>query len=153
MKNFAFYDNYIQTHFTKHDCGIDLKQIGGKVQEFDLPAASIGQPYFYFEVRNRIQSVVDFLENLYSENPPRQIIKPLWYRINVIDQAINDYIGIGYLNMESDWLKFILDYLETDRAEQGGDTICALFDLDFDWAVCFTFSQDCGKLIVEKYQK
>ena len=153
MKNFAFYENYIQTHFTKQDCGIDLKQIGKKTQEIYLSAVSIGQSHFYFEVRNRIKSIVDFLENSYSQKPPRQITRPLWYRINVSDQAINHYNGIGYLNMESDWLKFIIDYLETDRADQGGDTICVLFDLDFNWAICFTFSQKEKRLIIEKFQK
>ena len=144
-KNFAYYDNYIQTHFTVSHCGIDLKQIGEKTQEIYLPAVSIGQPHFYFEVKNRLNTIVDFLEKTITE-------RPLWYRINVIDQAINDYIGIGHLNMESDWLKFILNYLEADRAEQGGDTICVLFDCDFEWAVSFTFSQDEKRLIVEKYE-
>jgi len=145
-KNFAYYDNYIQTRFTIQDCGIDLKQIGKKTQEIYLSAVSIGQPHFYFEVKNRLNPIVDFLEKAISE-------RPLWYRINVIDQAINDYIGIGHLNLESDWLKFILNYLEADRAEQGGDTICVLFNCDFKWAVCFTFSQGEERLIVEKYEQ
>ena len=34
MKNFAFYDNYIQTHFIKEDCGIDLNKIGEKYKKF-----------------------------------------------------------------------------------------------------------------------
>ena len=144
-KNFAYYDNYIQTRFTVQHCGIDLKQIGRKTQEIFLPTATIEQSHFYFEVKNRLKSIVDFLEKTVTE-------RVLWYRINVIDQAINDYIGIGHLNLDSGWLKFVLDYLETDRAEQGGDTICVLFDCDFNWAVCFTFSQGEEKLIVEKYE-
>ena len=142
--NFAYYNNYIQTHFTVQHCGIDLKLIGKKAQEIYLSAFSVGKPHFYFEVKNRIKPIVDFLEKTTE--------KPLWYRINVTDQAINDYIGIGHLNLESNWLKFILDYLNFDKAEQGGDTICVLFDSDFKWAICFTFSQEEEKLIVAKYE-
>ena len=144
-KNFAYYENYIQTHFIVQDCGINLKQIGKKTQEIYFSTVSIGQSYFYFEAKNRLSPIVDFIEKTITE-------RPLWYRINVIDQALNDYIGIGHLNIESGWLEFILDYLEKDRAEQFGDTICILFDCDFKWAVSFTFSQNKKRLIVEKYE-
>ena len=151
MNDLAFYDNYIQTNFAIQDCGIDLKRIGKKTQETYLSAASIGQTHFYYEVKNRIKPIVDFLEKLYSQKPPCETSRPLWYRINVSDQAINHYIGIGYLNMKSDWLKFIIDYLETDRADEAGDIICVLFDIDFKWAICFTFLQNEDKMLIEKY--
>lgn len=150
MNSLGFYDNYIQNHFVKQDCGIDLKYIGKIAEEIYFPVNSISQlPYEIFTIKERLKLIIQFLEEIYLNTNER----PLWYRINVVDQAINQYLGIGLLNIESDWIKFILDYLCNDLAEQGGDTILAIFDIDFNWAICFTLSRETERLIVEKYEK
>ena len=144
-ESLGFYEKHIQSHFTSQHCGIDLKNFGKVTDEIYFPIDSIGEYHYSFAVKERAKSIIDFVAKMDN--------KPLWYRINVIDQAINEYIGIGWLNLESDWMQFILDYLNNDRAEQNGDTICILFDENFEWAICFTLSQDYDKLIIEKYQK
>ena len=144
-KNLGFYEEYIHCHFTFQHCGIDWKEFGKVTDEIYFPIDSIGEYHYSFTVKERAKSIIDFVTK--KDN------RPLWCRINVIDQAINDYIGIGWLNLKSDWIQFILDYLNNDRAEQSGDTICILFDENFEWAICFTLSQDNDKLIIEKYQK
>lgn len=147
MNTLGFYDNYIQNNFVTQHCGIDLKQIGKVTEEIYFPVKSIEQlPHESYTVRERLKPIVQFLEGIYLDT----FDWPLWYRINVADQAINQYIGIGLLNMENDWIKFILDYLCNDPAEQGGDTILVIFDTDFRWSVCFTLSCDTERLIIEK---
>jgi hypothetical protein len=63
------------------------------------------------------------------------------------------YIGVGFLSLESNWINFIINYLDIDRAEQGGDTILTIFDRNFNWAVSFTLIQDDNILKIEKYEK
>jgi hypothetical protein len=70
----------------------------------------------------------------------------------VTDQVVNEYVGIGFLNIEDDWLTFILNYLSGDRADQGGDTIIVLFDTEFKWAISFNLCQDEAQLIIELYK-
>jgi hypothetical protein len=57
------------------------------------------------------------------------------------------------LDIEQDWFSFTINYLGCDRAEQSGDTIMAVFDRNFTWAVSFTLSQDNKTLQAVVFEK
>jgi hypothetical protein len=141
------YENYIQEHFIRHDnCGVLFTRLGRNIFRASIDIGDNELTDYKYIVKSKAGLVFDFLED-YAQLDER----PLWYKINVDDQAINDYVGIGSLNLNGDWLHFILNYLDKDRAIQGGDTLIILFDQDFTWAVSFTLSQDDNQIIVEKY--
>ncbi|MEQ9280920.1 MAG: hypothetical protein RLN83_15610 [Balneola sp.] len=89
----------------------------------------------------------DFLKGQFEKNESKLV----WLKINVIDQAINDYVGIGMIGRHTDWLRFITSYLSADRADQSGDSIIVLFDRRLSWAISFTISQDHSTLTMEKF--
>ena len=148
--SFGHYDSFIQTNFIVDHCGIDLSKLGTKTNEavvkVDLDNAALLDRNL---LNSEAKSIVSFIQTFYKHTDDR----PLWYKINVVDQVINEYIGIGHLNLEVDWLNFIITYLDHDRAQQGGDTIFVVFDTDFNWAVSFTLSQDNSVLLIEQYNK
>ncbi len=148
--NLGYYDNYIISNFVVDHIGIDLNKLGRKTSENTFKVDLDGQELIDIKsFRAQIHSTINFVQNYYSFPDDR----PVWHRINVIDQAINQYIGVGFLCLETDWIKFIIDYLDIDRAEQGGDTIFSIFDINFKWAVSFTLIQDDSILKIEKYEK
>jgi hypothetical protein len=148
--NLGHYDNYIIHNFVINHCGIALIKLGQKTSESILKVDLEGQNLIDLNLlRSEISSTINFIQNFYSFPDDR----PIWHRINVIDQAINQYIGVGFLSLESNWINFIINYLDIDRAEQGGDTILTIFDRNFNWAVSFTLIQDDSILKIEKYEK
>jgi len=146
----SHYEKYIQANFTNEHCGIDLELLGKKDYEktFQVDLNTI-KLLDRKSLKKESIEIIDFVQNIY----PELDTKPIWYKINVIDQAINEYTGIGFLNRDSGWLNFTIDYLSNDRAEQSGDTIMTIFDLEFNWAICFTLSQDDNYLRVERFAK
>jgi len=129
---------------------LDLNKLGYKTSENTFNVDLDGLELIDINsLRTQIHSTINFVQNSYSFHDDR----PVWHRINVIDQAINLYIGVGFLCLETDWLKFVIDYLDIDRAEQSGDTILSIFDRNFKWAVSFKLIQEDSTLKVEKYEK
>ena len=146
----SHFEKYIQANFTTGHCGIDLETLGKKNYDRTFPVSLDSFELLdTTELKNETKDIIEFVDNVYSAADE----KPIWHKINVIDQAINEYAGIGFLNRNNDWLNFIIDYLSNDRAEQSGDTIVTLFDLDFKWAICFTLSQDDSYLRIERFKK
>jgi hypothetical protein len=132
------YENYIHKHFIGN-LGFDLSPIGEKtisneitvnLEKDDLIALD--------EMRNSFADVTEFLKNPSTTRYDSMV----WYKINLIDQVINDYTGVGSFNLQNDYLKFIQHYLSVERADQSGDTLIAFFDKDFNWAFEFKLSQD-----------
>ena len=120
IHSLGYYDDFIQTNFILNHCGIELTKIGRKIADTVLKV-NLKTPLFPDDslLRTEAKTFVDFIHKQHKHPDER----PLWYKINVVDQAVNDYVGIGHLNLESDWVKFIITYLDVDRAEQGGDTM------------------------------
>jgi hypothetical protein len=148
--NLGHYDDYIIRNFVVDHNGINLNKLGRKTSENNFKIDLEGQELIDINlVRSEIDSTINFVQNYYTFPDDR----PVWQRINITDQVINQYIGVGFLCLETDWLKFIINYLDIDRAEQGGDTIFSIFDRNFKWAVSFTLVQEDSILRVEKYEK
>ena len=146
IKSFGYYEKRIQTEYVIDHCGIDLEKFGEVKNRLEYKVNLDSEPFINFEkLKTELNGLTDFIV--------KKSLKPIWYKINVIDQAINEYVGIGFLNNEKSWLNFIIQYLKNDRAEQSGDTILILFDLNFEWCICFTLSQDNSNLIIEQYKK
>ena len=150
IHSFGHYEDEIQRRFIKDNCGIQLENLGQKkIEKFfqvDLNSKSLINDIK--GLQDEIAEIISFVHSKYMEFRT----SPIWYKINVVDQASNEYAGIGSLNIEKNWISFILNYLSCDRAEQGGDTIIALFDIEFKWATSFTLSQDNERLIVTLYK-
>ena len=144
----SHYEKVIQANYITDHCGFDLKGLGKKVYESTFPVNLESIELLDVNaLKNQTKDIVDFVNRAYSFKDER----PIWYKINVIDQAVNEYVGVGFLNRNTDWLGFIIGYLSNDRAEQSGDTILTVFDHDFKWAICFTLSQDDSLIYIEKY--
>ena len=149
MRSLADYEDYISTNFDD-EIGISFSKFKNKTFGRIIPVNLDEKLSLDFEkLKQEINIVIDFVQKFHLTRR----LRPLWYKINVVDQAVNEYVGIGFLNLQSDWLKFIIGYLDNDRAEEGGDTIIVIFDPDFLWAICFTLSQDNKNLSVDKFEK
>jgi hypothetical protein len=146
----GYYDEFIRSHFIWNEPGIDLKSIG-KNNFTRAFSADLNSKELHYRpgIKKELNEITNFIHNCYSAPDDR----PIWYKINVTDHVLNEYVGIGFLNRDPEWLDFIIDYLRIDKAEQGGDTIFIIFDIDFRWAICFTLSQDEKILTVEKFEK
>ena len=148
--NLEYYDSYIIDNYVVDHCGIDLNKLGRKTDEFSLRVNLDGEKLIDENlVRAEIHQIIKFIQNYYSKSDER----PIWHKINVVDQALNQYEGVGFLSLSKNWLNFIINYLDIDRAEHSGDTIISIFDRNFIWAVSFTLSQDESILKIERYQK
>lgn len=148
---FGKYDDYIYARFIADvHCGIDLLQLGPRTYDTIFPVDLKNQPHLSIEkFKEHIAPVISFICKFYANETEG----PIWHKINVLDNAINHFMGIGVINLQGNWIDFIVTYLLSDRADQSGDTLITLFDMDFKWAVCFTLSQDHSCLQVEKYEK
>jgi hypothetical protein len=152
IQSFSKYAFYITDSFVVDNIGIDLTKLGNRTSEVTITLNTEAPVLIDLgKAKAEFASVIEFIESKCL--PAYSNKKPVWYRINVIDQADNDYIGIGFLDVEQDWLSFIINYLNCDRADQGGDTIMAVFDKKFNWAVSFTLSQDNKTLQAELFEK
>lgn len=149
---FSQYASYINDSFVVDNISIDLTRLGNRTSEITI-RVDITAPVLIDlgKAKEEFAPAINFVESKclpgYKNN------KPIWYRINVIDQADNDYIGIGFLDVEQDWLSFTINSLSCDRAHQSGDTIMAVFDRNFKWAVSFTLSQDNKTLQAELFEQ
>jgi hypothetical protein len=130
------------------DIGLDLHKIGSRtfekvwpVKNYDL--SDLNQDEILGEINPVMSEIVG--HNYYD--------RPIWSKINVLDQAVNEYIGFGHFSFGAGWLDFILKYLNYDRADQGGDTLFLILDPDLSWAFYFEFSVEFGELKIEKYKK
>jgi hypothetical protein len=149
MHSLGQYEEIIQKRYIPtHQCGIELSSIGTKKK--------IG----HFPIHHLVQDIINaqepILESCFSQisqfGQEDETNKPIWYKINVVDQAFNDYVGIGFLNLQSNWPMFIGALLDVDRADQSGDIIVAIMDRSFKWAARITLSQDTKQLRIDLYQ-
>ena len=144
------YERFIQAEFIVDHCGIDLDLLGKRDYDRTISVNLDSHECIDLNLlKNEIHEIVQFVDDAYEMYDE----KPIWYKINVIDQAVNEYVGIGFLNRDQDWLKFIIDYLSNDQAEQSGDTIFVIFDNEFKWAVSFTLSPDNCNMTTERFRK
>lgn len=155
MQNLGYYERKIISEYITDDIGIDLDKIGTKnfekVIPIDLQKIEFIAPK---KLSEEIQEIISFLKKKQLEYRQANYYKrPIWFRINVIDQAINEYLGIGYLNIGEGYLEFITYSLGIDRADQSGDGIFIIMDTDFRWAVNFELSQDDSSFIIQKIEK
>ena len=149
MRSLADYENYIATNFDHEGVGLDLSIFPNKTFEKHIKVDLVVNSLLDFdELSGEIRPIVTFMQNTYLKGAC-----PLWYKVNIMDQAVKDYVSIGRLNLKNNWLRFIINYLDYDRAEEMGDTMIAIFDTDFNWTISFTLSQDCQNLKVQKLEK
>lgn len=142
------YLNSIRTNFIEDDCGIELDRVGSLVQRLVYPVNLQSDDLIDIQL---LSKDFDPMANFLREQLKDYGAKLVWLKINVVDQAINDYVGIGTLDRYFNFLKFITSYLSTDQADQNGDTIIVFFDQNLIWAISFTLSQDESTLIIERF--
>ncbi|MFT5823977.1 MAG: hypothetical protein ACI8ZM_005243 [Crocinitomix sp.] len=132
------YQRYIHNNYIK-DLGFDLTSIGKKLLTNKTPVNLQNEELVDLgTLRKSFKEVIDFLNSPSSTRYDNVV----WYKMNLIDQVLNEFMGIGSFKLENDYLKFIQSYLSIERADQAGDTIIVLFDKDFNWAVEFTLNQE-----------
>jgi hypothetical protein len=149
MYSLGQYEEIIQKRYiSSYGQDIELSSIGTKKKIGHFPVGH--------SVKELIASQDITLEACFSQitefGQGEDTPKAIWYKINVIDQAINDYAGIGFLNLHSNWPELISALLDVDRADQSGDVIITILDTGFKWAVRITLSQDTKQLRVDLYQ-
>jgi hypothetical protein len=151
IQSFSEYAAYIINSYVVDNNSIDLTRIGSRKSELSVTVDLKGPVLIDAEkAKEEFAAIIGYMEGKCL--PGYLNSKPVWCRINVLDQAVNDYIGIGFLDVEQNWLSFALNYISCDRAEQSGDTIMAIFNRSFKWAVSFTLSQDNKTLQAEIFE-
>lgn len=149
MQSFGQYEEIIQKRYIpSYGQGIEFASIGTKKKIGHFPVGK--------SVRDIIASQDPILEACFSQitqlSQGDEADKPIWYKINVVDQTFNDYVGIGLLNLQSNWPMLIGTLLDVDRADQSGDVLVAIMDTSFKWAIRITLSQDTKQLRIDLYQ-
>lgn len=152
QSNFSEADPYrdliIDKFVDAYECRIELIKLGPKDYEQIFPVDSSGDRAIKYEdIENKIGEINRYILQYVSE-PSNKIF---WFQVNVIDQAINDYIGPENFESVDAWLPTILDRLNNYRADQSGDTIVIIFSSRIEWAVSFCLCQDNSTLSVERF--
>lgn len=149
--NLGYYEKRIKQEFAIDDVGITLERLGGQSFEKVIPV-DLKNPDLlnHQQLEVEIAEVIKFIQKNFQKNDGN---RPIWFRTNVIDQAVNDYVGIGLLNLGGAWLRYVICSLSFDKADQSGDTLMTVFDTDFHWAINFEISQDNSCLIVKRFEK
>ena len=75
-----------------------------------------------------------------------------WFKINVIDNAITDLVGLGQIYNLND-LELMSSLLKYDKADQNGDVIIGVFDKTKDWLIKLTNNQDEQRVYIRLYGK
>ncbi|WP_192821517.1 hypothetical protein [Rufibacter sp. LB8] len=149
------YEAIILSEFFGEDSYGDFHKIGE--QNFAKSVAVDFSKRQFLDVdllKGEIPEVINFLHSknqVYKEMDYNS--RPIWFRVNFIDQAVKDYVGIGLLPIKSDWLTFLVNSLFLDPAEQGGDSLFTVFDPEFTWAINFELSQQTSALTVRIFAK
>lgn len=73
-----------------------------------------------------------------------------WFKINLIDNAIPDLVGLGKIDCFTD-LNIISNLLIFDKASQNGDVCIGLFDHTKKWLIKITNDQDNKKIYIRLY--
>lgn len=143
---FDKYLNHITSKLTEY-CGIELDRIAKRTHFFDFPIDLKPKRLALKEKqKDKISPISAFLNDQLTRES-----NILWLKINVIDQAVNDYVGMGYLKQHMDWLEFALSYLSYDRAEESGDSLFVILPTDFKWAINICLCQDDQSISIESY--
>jgi len=141
------YERYIHNNYIK-DLGFDLSSIGEEIIVNKTPVNLQNEELIDLGIlKNSFKDIIDFL-SLTSATRYDEVV---WYKMNLIDDVLNEYMGIGSFKLENDYLKFVQSYLSIERADQAGDTIIVLFDKDFNWAVEFILNQEDEFLVATVY--
>lgn len=146
----GYYEKKIIQEFAVDDVGITLERLGKKSFEKVIPI-DLNNPVLLNqqELEVEIAEVVKFIQIILSKNYSK---RPVWVKTNIIDQAVNNYVGIGFLNIDGPWWNYVVCSLSFDRADQSGDTLMTIFDTDFKWVINFELSQDDSSLTVQKFE-
>ncbi|SFU50355.1 hypothetical protein [Pontibacter akesuensis] len=147
----GYYEKRIIQEFVVDNIGITLERFGeksfDKVFPVDLSNLNLLNQQ---ELEVELVEVLKFIQPNSLKSYSK---RPIWFKTNIVDQAVNDYVGIGLLNIDGPWLRYVICSLSHDRADQSGDTLMTIFDTDFQWAINFELSQDNSCLIVQKFEK
>lgn len=147
----GYYEKRIISEFVVNDMGMDLEKLGEKSFEKIFPVDFNNADLLNeHELKDEIVEVIDFI---HANLPTKSSNRPIWFKTNIIDQAMNDYVGIGLLNIDKHWLKYVVCSLSFDRADQSGDTLFTIFDTNFQWIINFELSQDDSTLTVQMFEK
>lgn len=75
-----------------------------------------------------------------------------WFKINLIDNAVTDLVGLGKLSEFED-LSLMSSLIKYDKADQNGDVIIGVFDKTKEWLIKITNSQDANRVYIRLYGK
>ena len=75
-----------------------------------------------------------------------------WFKINLIDNAIIDLVGLGKLSKLED-LDLMTSLIKYDKADQNGDVIVGIFDGTKEWLIKLTNDQDESRAYIRLYGK
>lgn len=139
--NFSEIENWIQNKLIINR-NLSLSRISKGVKLFEIL-------YTEMELGNleRLDSFLSKTIRLIDKKSRHEI---KWFKINIVDNAITQLIGIGNISNRND-LSLIIDLLTKDTADQGGDTIIGLFNDDKNWILKITNCQDEDKIHVKIY--
>ena len=85
MRSLADYEDYIGTNFDHEGVGLDLSTFPNKTFEQNIKVDLVGNSLLDFdELSEEIRPVVTFMQNTSLKGEC-----PLWYKVNIIDQAVN----------------------------------------------------------------
>ncbi|AZJ33489.1 hypothetical protein SAMN05444344_0713 [Tenacibaculum mesophilum] len=75
-----------------------------------------------------------------------------WFKINLIDNAVTDLVGLGELSDFED-LSFMSSLVKYDKADQSGDVTVGIFDKTKEWLIKLTNNQDKNRVYIRLYGK
>ncbi|TPE43207.1 hypothetical protein [Pontibacter mangrovi] len=94
----GYYEKRILQEFAIDDVGISLVKLGEKSYEKVIPV-DLNNPDLLNqqELEVEIAEVIKFIQKVSQKKYSN---RPVWLKTNIIDQAVNDCVGIGLLKID-----------------------------------------------------
>ncbi|WP_291723289.1 hypothetical protein [Bernardetia sp.] len=139
--NFSEIENWIREELIFNQ-NLSLNRVAKGVKLFDISLND--------SETNHKEKLNSFLRKSIRLIDKKQQNDVNWFKINMIDNAITQLVGIGKIENRND-LSLIFELLTNDTADQSGDTIIGLFDKNKNWIMKITNNQDENRIIVKIY--
>jgi len=143
--NYTEIENWIRESITK----------GGN---FSLSTFTKGEKIFesslsYTQEDSELTDLNGFLKKIGKAlKKVKQIDSVHWFKINLIDNAITDLVGLGKISKLDD-LNLMANLIKYDKADQSGDVIVGIFDKTKEWLIKLTNDQDENRVYIRLYGK
>ncbi|WP_378174051.1 hypothetical protein [Aquimarina sp. SS2-1] len=138
-------ENWIRENITKNG-NVSLHIFSKEEKIFESPFGSSQEQSELINLNGFLKKIGKSLTKV------RQIKSVFWFKINLIDNALSDLVGLGKITDLND-LELMSSLIMYDKADQNGDVIVGIFDTSKGWLIKLTNDRDNNRVYIRLYGK